>query len=47
MSKSNLDKIKEKLIAERESLTRKLNGNDLSVDASELFKKRDVGGFGK
>jgi len=35
MSKSNLDKIKDKLIVERESLVTKLNGNDLSVDASE------------
>lgn len=33
--KLNLDKIKDKLIAERESLLAKLSGNDLSVDASE------------
>lgn len=35
MTKSNSDKIKQKLIAERESLMAKLSGNDLSVDASE------------
>ena len=35
MSKLNLDKIKDQLIAERESLLAKLGGNDLSVDASE------------
>jgi DnaK suppressor protein len=35
MSKLNLDKIKDTLIAERESLLAKLGGNDLSVDASE------------
>ena len=35
MSKSNLDKIKEKLIAERELLMTKLKGNDLSVDDAE------------
>ena len=35
MSKLNLDKIKDSLIAERESLLAKLSGNDLSVDASE------------
>ncbi len=35
MSKSNLNKIKDKLIVERESLMAKLNGNDLSVDSSE------------
>ena len=35
MSKSNLNKIKDKLIAEREGLVSKLSGNDLSVDASE------------
>jgi DnaK suppressor protein len=35
MSKSNLNKIKDKLIAEREGLLSKLSGNDLSVDASE------------
>lgn len=33
--KLNLDKTKDKLIAERESLLVKLSGNDLSVDASE------------
>ena len=35
MSKLNLDKIKDNLIAERETLLAKLGGNDLSVDASE------------
>ena len=35
MSKLNLKEIKEKLIAERELLIDKLNGNDLSVDDSE------------
>ena len=35
MSKLNLNKIKDKLIAEREILVAKLNGNDLSVDSSE------------
>jgi DnaK suppressor protein len=35
MSKLNLKDIKAKLIAERESLVEKLNGNDLSVDDSE------------
>ena len=35
MSKLKLDKIKNKLIAEREILVTKLNGNDLSVDSSE------------
>ena len=35
MSKSNLNKIKDKLIAEREVLLSKLSANDLSVDASE------------
>ena len=35
MSKLNLQEIKEKLIAERESLVIKLNGNDLSVDDAE------------
>ncbi len=35
MTKSNSNKIKDKLIAERESLMTKLSGNDLSVDASE------------
>ena len=33
--KLNLEKIKEKLIAERDTLLAKLSGNDLSVDASE------------
>ncbi len=35
MSKLNLNKTKDKLIAEREGLLSKLSGNDLSVDASE------------
>jgi DnaK suppressor protein len=35
MSKLNLEEIKEKLIAERELLIKKLSGNDLSVDDSE------------
>jgi len=35
MSKSNLEDIKEKLLAERELLIQKLKGNDLSVDDSE------------
>src|SRR5438093_9922018 len=35
MSKLNLKSIKEKLLAERELLIKKLNGNDLSVDDSE------------
>ncbi len=35
MSKLNLEKVKDKLVAERESLLTKLSGNDLSVDASE------------
>lgn len=35
MSKLNLKQIKEKLLAERELLVQKLNGNDLSVDDSE------------
>lgn len=35
MSKFNLEEIKEKLIAERESLIMKLRGNDLTVDDSE------------
>jgi len=35
MSKSNLNEIKEKLLAERELLIQKLKGNDLSVDDSE------------
>ncbi len=35
MSKLNLDKVKDQLIAERESLITKLSSNDLSVDASE------------
>ncbi|HXF43411.1 MAG TPA: TraR/DksA family transcriptional regulator [Pyrinomonadaceae bacterium] len=35
MSKLNLKEIKKKLLAERELLIQKLNGNDLSVDDSE------------
>ncbi|HSI88320.1 MAG TPA: TraR/DksA family transcriptional regulator [Pyrinomonadaceae bacterium] len=35
MSKVNLKKIKEKLLAERELLIEKLKGNDLSIDDSE------------
>src|SRR3982751_1259624 len=35
MSKLNLKEIKEKLLAERDLLIDKLNGNDLSVDDSE------------
>ncbi len=35
MSKINLDKTKDKLIAEREILAAKLSSNDLSVDSSE------------
>lgn len=35
MSKSKLDDVKEKLLAEREILIQKLKGNDLSVDDSE------------
>ena len=35
MTESNLDKTKDSLIAERETLLAKLGGNDLSVDASE------------
>lgn len=35
MSKLNLEEIKEKLIAEREALIKKLSGNDLSIDDSE------------
>jgi DnaK suppressor protein len=35
MSKVNLKKIKEKLLAERELLVEKLKGNDLSIDDSE------------
>ena len=35
MTKSNLNKIRERLIAEREIILSKLSGNDLSVDASE------------
>ncbi len=35
MSKSNLGKIKERLLAEREIILSKLSGNDLSVDDSE------------
>jgi len=35
MNKSNLNEIKEKLLAERELLIQKLKGSDLSVDDSE------------
>jgi DnaK suppressor protein len=35
MTKANLEKTKEKLLAEREIILSKLSGNDLSVDASE------------
>jgi DnaK suppressor protein len=35
MTAANLKKIREKLIAERELLIEKLNGNDLSIDDSE------------
>jgi len=35
MNKSNLNKVKDKLLAEREILLAKLGGNDLSVDSSE------------
>ena len=35
MTKANLKKIKDKLIAEREIILSKLSGNDRSVDASE------------
>ena len=35
MSKSSLEEIKEKLLAERELLIQKLKGNDLSVDDAE------------
>ncbi|MBK9216386.1 MAG: TraR/DksA family transcriptional regulator [Chloracidobacterium sp.] len=35
MSKQNLKEVKQKLIAERELLIQKLNGNDLSIDDSE------------
>ena len=35
MSKLNLDKIKDKLLAEREVLLSKLSNNDLSVDDAE------------
>lgn len=35
MSKLNLEEVKDRLIAERETLMTKLSGNDLSVDASE------------
>ncbi len=35
MNKSNLNEIKEKLLAERELLILKLKGSDLSVDDSE------------
>ena len=35
MTNLNLDEIKDRLIAERETLLAKLSGNDLSVDSSE------------
>lgn len=35
MSKVNLKQIKERLLAERETLIEKLKGNDLSIDDSE------------
>lgn len=35
MSKLNVDKIKDQLLAEREVLLSKLSGNDLSVDDAE------------
>src|SRR6266700_6842429 len=35
MNKSNLNEIKEKLLAERELLIEKLKGNDLSIDDAE------------
>ncbi len=35
MNKSNLNEIKEKLLAERELLIQKLKGSDLSVDDAE------------
>jgi len=35
MSKSNLEEVKDKLLAERELLIQKLKGNDLSVDDAE------------
>lgn len=35
MSKSNLEKTRERLLAEREIILSKLSGNDLSVDSSE------------
>ncbi|HMO81907.1 MAG TPA: TraR/DksA family transcriptional regulator [Pyrinomonadaceae bacterium] len=35
MSKVNLKEIKKKLLAEKELLTEKLHGNDLSIDDSE------------
>jgi len=35
MSKSNLNEVKERLLAERDLLIEKLKGNDLSVDESE------------
>ncbi len=35
MSKSKLDDVKAKLLAEREQLIQKLKGNDLSVDDAE------------
>ena len=44
MSKLNLDKVKDRLIAERESLLTKLSGNDLSVDASETPDPVDLAG---
>ena len=35
MSKSTLNEVKEKLLAERELLIQKLKGNDLSIDDAE------------
>ncbi len=35
MKKTELKKVKERLLTEREALVSKLNGNDLSVDDSE------------
>lgn len=35
MTKANLNKTKEKLLAEREIILSKLSGNDLSVDVSD------------
>ncbi|MBX3283427.1 MAG: TraR/DksA family transcriptional regulator [Acidobacteria bacterium] len=35
MSKATAKEIQKKLVAERESLVKKLNGNDLSIDDSE------------